>query len=178
MHLWNIVFVGGFMWESEGFAQEDQGAIYTSIDRKDCLTIDTSEWGGEFEDYYSAECPGVGGYRVFISGGDLRYNLSLGYQGQLIEGYRLLQFHNMGAAKIEWRYARRKDTAQVAYKALIYRLSYPQMDSEKARELSMLVVMRLQGKKSCVIGIIEQQKDMNQKARALAQNTSIGCMEL
>ena len=76
-----------FLLSSELWAQAKLGSIYTDVAPSTCLTLMSSE-GVDTEDYYAAECPGMGGYRIFISGGDLRYNLSPEYQNKSIDGYR------------------------------------------------------------------------------------------
>lgn len=156
-------------------------SVYTSVDTKDCVTVTSSEMDNGPIDFYTGECPAMGGYKVTITGGDIRYNLDLSYQGVRIPTLKPLYFHDMGSAKIEWRYQRTGgdwESYQVEYKALIYRLSIDSYnpDTGESKDQDTLVVVRLNGASSCVVGMVEQQADMNQKARQIADNPQATCM--
>lgn len=161
------------------YAQAKIGSVYTSVEPQDCVTINGSELLAEPEiDFYEGECAAFGGYRVYISGGDIRYSLDLSYQGQSIDTIKLASFHDMGSAKIEWRYERKGDGFDntLEYTALIYRLNYTTYtENGEPTDKDMLVVVRLDQQNSCVIGTIEQQANMNEKARQLADNKSASC---
>lgn len=160
-------------------------SAYTSLKFEDCITVNSTDFLPESEqdvDFYAGVCPGFGGYSLMVSGGDLRYSLLLSFNGKNIPLPFLAQFHETGAVA-EWRYTLTKTVVDFSndleLKALIYRLNYSDMDRNgKNINKSMLVVVRLNKEKSCVIGKIPQQKDMNVVARKLADNPSAKCIGL
>lgn len=176
------LFVGLFLFSSTSFAGYQ--SVYTNIDYKSCVTVDSSELHSEPEiDFYTGECPALGGYRVTISGGDIRYSLKLNYNGVEIPTVRPGGFHDLPSSKIEWRYERVGSWGNygVNYKALIYRLNATvDYDDSTGNPISedMLVVVRLKREKSCVVGIVKQQADMNKKARKIADNMNASCIAL
>lgn len=151
---------------------------YTSIDHKDCVVRSSSEMEKEPEgDFYDAECAGLGGYQVTISGGDIRYDLKLSYHGQEVR--KLVTtgaFHDMGAKKIEWRYKREKVdvfNSKIVYKALIFRINYAHYEEGQEHgpvNRDSLYVVKLDGANSCTVAIVPQSKDMNKKARVISND--------
>lgn len=177
--LYRYLILGlGLLLLPTAWANPSTQHAYTSVKTDDCVTIESSANLAEPEvDYYHGECPALGGYQVFITGGDLRYSLELHYAGQEVAPYRIYEFHDLGAKAIEWRYqiqAREAAMDHVKYQALIYRLRYEHPESNKDRD--QLVVVRLAGAKSCVLGVLEQQTKMNEKARQLADDPNAQCM--
>ena len=152
-------------------------SAYTSIATSDCVTSYSSEWEQEPTiDSLATECPGLGGYRPLISGGDLRYDLDLRFEDKLIEPLRLPSFHEPGSDKIEWRFSLAANE-EIQFHALIYRLSYQDYDadSDRPRDTSMLVVVRLNGAQSCLLGTVPASRDMNGKARRMADDLTLAC---
>lgn len=149
-------------------------SLYTSLNEEDCTTISLDN---SIIDSYEGVCTGVDGYNIGVSGSDLRYSVTLDYKGSEIELPRLLSFHYPGAVA-EWRYnASAKAKGGLSYNALIYRLNYLTYDDNgDPIDLSQLVVVRLNEEKSCVIGIVKNSKDMNIKARAIADDKSAKCI--
>ncbi len=174
--LMSVVFFG-----VRAFSSVDVESVYTSVLSSDCVTVASSELETDPEiDYYDAECSALGGYQVFVRGGDIRYSLELSYNGVQIPLPRPASFHDLGASKIEWRYERQysEHNSGIVYTALIYRLNYESYDAQKEEFVSTdeLVVVRLKGEKSCVIGQIEEQEKMNVLARALADDKNAQCV--
>ncbi len=173
----NILFIlATILYTSVAFSQFD--SVYTSVSSEDCLTISVSNATDEI-DFYSGECPSLGGYQVLVVGGDIRYNLDLKYNGVRIPTYKPGAFHDMGSTVIEWRYSKMGDgyQSQVNYTALIYRLSLDTYTEEQGQvEKDTLVVVRLAQENSCVIGLVEQQANMNEKAQAIADDMSRTCL--
>lgn len=143
---------------------------YTSIDILDCLTVINSEEIADAEiDFYKGFCPSFGGYEVEISGGDIRYDLKLHYNGKdLAIDDQVSGFRDMGSSKIEWRYQVNNDGdvlfgGDVKFTALIYRINFQTYNDETEKEYneSRLVVVRLDGAKSCVIGRVDASKYKN-----------------
>jgi hypothetical protein len=155
---------------------------YTSVAEKDCITTENSAWNADAEiDFYAAKCPSFGGYEVEVSGGDLRYNLKLSYNGKAIETEQLGAFHDMGSSKIEWRYDV-GSKGDIKYTALIYRLNFQDWSEEKEEnfEESRLIVVRLEGEKSCIIGRVDatDYKDSNKPnivATQIADDSKLVC---
>lgn len=165
---------------NSAFAVTD--SVYTSLKVEDCIAINASYLLPEDEqeiDYYEGVCPSFGGYQIGVSGGDIRYSVTLSYNGTEIELPRLYQFHDAGEVA-EWRYVRgavAPSINQVVYTSLIYRLNYSDYQSNgDIVEKSKLVVVRLNKENSCVIGIIDNQSRMNERARVIADDGSAPCM--
>lgn len=153
-------------------------SIYTGVEVKDCITVYNSadEVDPEIDSYHGI-CPGFGGYVVEVSGGDIRYNLKLYYNGVQIETPQLSAFHDMGSKVIEWRYE--VSSGNVAYKALIYRLSFQNYDPTTGNDFndSALFVIRLNKEASCLIGSFTASENrgqsINQLATALADSNTV-----
>lgn len=144
-------------------------SISTSLDPKDCITMQFSETDPEAEiDFYSAECPGFGGYRVYVSGSDLRYKVWLEYENTELRLSDIVSFHDLGSFKLEWFYQKTVE-GQIQYRALIHRLNvmHPTGVDDAANE-SLLIVTRLNGKKTCTVGIVKPSAQQNAQARDIA----------
>lgn len=157
-------------------------STYTSLKVSDCTTMAAHFLLPEEEqeiDFYQGTCPALGGYKVGIEGSDLRYSLVLSYQGTNIPQPKLLQFHDVGETA-EWRYISGFAGPVVnepIYTALIYRLNYSDyLPNGDVVNKSKLVVVRLADEQSCVVGIVEQQADMNDVARTIADDSRVSCL--
>ncbi len=159
---------------------------YTSILIENCAKIsDSSDHEFPEIDYLNMVCPSYGGYEVEISGGDLRYNLKLRYQGVKLPTESFGSFHSMGANQIEWRFKKVKKkpnwNSTIELKALIYRLSfsdYSEAGPPKSRDA--LVVIKLDGKKSCVTASLKSGQpniNLNIEARKIADNPKSPCLD-
>lgn len=165
-------------------AQAKNQSVYTSLEVKDCITVESDEMLPEDEryiDFYTSVCPSYGGYVLGVSGSDLRYSPHLSYQGTEIELPAFYQFHETGAV-VEWRYSlasKGEFGKELKLSALIYRIYYSDYNetTNEERDTSALIVVRLNGKKSCVLGKIEAQKDMNVLAQKLADDASAKCID-
>lgn len=164
---------------SQAFAANS--SVYTSVEPKNCITVYNSADEAEPEiDGYTGICPSFGGYIVEISGGDIRYNLKLSYNGVKIETPNLSAFHDMGSKVIEWRYEISGD--EVLYKALIYRLNFQNYNPTTGEDFndSTLFVIRLNQEASCLIGSYTASENrgvsINALATALADNATAACL--
>lgn len=157
-------------------ATANVNSIYTSIAKKDCVAISSSQLEKEPEiDHYHGECPAIGGYRVFVSGGDLRYDIKLNYHDSVIILPQISSFHEPASTKIEWRYERHKD--KIRYSALIYRISSHVVNQDgKSSNKNTLYIIRLNQEKSCFIGKVSSQSRMNEKARLIAADNNAKCL--
>jgi hypothetical protein len=91
-----------------------------------------------------------------------------------------MQFHDAGELA-EWRYVRgavSPNVNELVYTSLIYRLNYSDYASNgDIVNKSKMVVVRLNKEKSCVIGILDNESQMNEKARVMADNGSMPCLQ-
>lgn len=152
--------------------------MYTSIHKNACVTIEDSTLNPKSEiDYYTGYCKGFNEYAVVISGGDLRYNLSLLYRGDEVKFPAPQGFYGPGSNNIEWRGAANKDGTLTQFHSLIYRLNieYVGANGNNVQE-DHLYVVRLAGLKSCIIGDVGPSGTMNVEARAIADNMSLTCL--
>lgn len=154
-------------------------SAYTSVDSKDCVTYQESDDSSEI-DFYTGECAGLGGYQVIVSGGDIRYDLSLKKDGQEIKLSNYSGFHDLGSDKIEWLYERSTENA-VIYKALIHKLSiniYDESTGEQKDE-EVLLVSKLNGTNSCTVAEVKKSPRMNELAREIAEKAeNMSCLDL
>ncbi|MEM7646350.1 MAG: hypothetical protein AAF203_05530 [Pseudomonadota bacterium] len=167
------------MFAIQGLAHPELESKYTSVKPADCFAANSSELELEPEiDFYEGTCPAFGGYVVEISGGDIRYSLSLHYGKKKIDLPRPGAFHDMGSDVIEWRFNRHNSNGHGPFhpNALIYRLNVADDLTEGPKNIDRLIVVRLNKEKSCVIGDLSKVKDMNKKARAIADDFSSPCL--
>ncbi len=155
-------------------------SVYTSVKVEDCKTIEDSSKDPNAEiDFYTGHCKGLAGYTAVVSGGDIRYSLSLIYKNQEVTLTRIGAFHDMGSDKIEWRGLANSKGQLVKAQSLIYRLSISrhQDDLGDVKNDQNLFVVRLNGLNSCVVGVVKQSGTMNEEARAIAdQAHSLPCL--
>lgn len=170
----NTVILLSVLLSSTVFAKTETRSIYTDL-KNDCIVVSLPTELAPI-DFYESECKAFGGFALKESGGDLRYGPELSYGGQEIDLQRPPAFHGMGSQKIEWVYDLTRDEeglGKLNFKALIYRLSVANPDGLSA-DTSVLYVVKLDGKKSCVIGTAKT----NEEARKLANNKSAKCVQL
>lgn len=158
---------------------------YTSIEEKDCIVVESSELEKDAEiDFLSMKCQSFGGYDVEISGGDIRYNLKLSFEGKEIQTPSPSSFHDMGSKLIEWRYSRVKNAEgrnELKLWALIYRINKTvEDDNGKQSTESTLHVVRLKGKDSCLVASVSsktrQKLSQEQMALLSAEDESLPCL--
>lgn len=155
------------------FAQTKTSSVYTDL-KKDCIVVSDATDAAPI-DFYTSECKAFGGFTLKESGGDLRYGPELSFEGQEINLQRPPNFHQMGSQKIEWVYdliRGEEGDGTLKFKALIYRLSIADVEPDRPDQ-SVLYVIRLNGKKSCLIGTSKT----NEGARQLANNKSAPCVQ-
>ncbi len=152
-------------------------SAYTSLVDQSCVVYDSADLHKDPEiDFLTQECSGLGGYQVMITGGDLRYPLSLVYNGTEITLTRIYSFHQVASSKIEWLYERSTD-GRVQYKALIHRIGYD-AGTNSAKDTEILIVTKLDKEKTCPVAVISPSKNMNAQARAKAEQVdSLKCLD-
>ena len=148
---------------------------YTSLKEEDCRTLNTDE------DMYQADCPSKQNYLLHTYSRDLRSGVDLIYHKHEVSYLPIPSFHVGKTA--EWRYEKIGNSKN--YYALIYRIYTIQIDPldgdnfylPRDQDKQQLVVIRLNKKQSCLLGVIETSKNMNTEARKLADNRSAKCIE-
>lgn len=139
-------------------------SVYTSLEK--CDVIESSEQEVDAEiDYFTAECPGGDGYRVFHTGGDSRSWIVIkSGEETVIDLYNDVMRNQPGAfpfvsGKVaEWRY---KGESLIA---LIFRIAGSDLETHKLK--SKLMVVRFDVKQACVIGVATS----NEEARVIADS--------
>lgn len=143
-------------------ANADYHSVYTSLE--ECEVIESSEQDADAEiDYFTAECPGREGYRILHVGGDSRSWIVIkNGERTLIDLYNDVMRNEPGAfpyvsGKLaEWRYQGE------SLVALIFRIAGSDLETNKLR--SELMIVRLDEKQACVIGVVIS----NTEAREIA----------
>lgn len=121
-------------------------------------------------DHFRHLCPGLGGYQVIHEGGDLRSWINLTFDGQTTDLMNDTlsacpgQFPAKANDVVQWRGYRQG--GKFAPYAIIYRMM-SSADDEKQTRLETLVVIKLEGGKSRVVGHVAA-KEGNAKAEELA----------
>lgn len=144
---------------------------FTTTDPKKVKILEDSALEKDPEiDHFRHLCPGLGGYQVIHEGGDLRSWINLTFKGEKTDlmGDTLAACPGFFPAKandvVQWR-GYRKGGAFLPY-AIIYRMM-SSADDEKQTALETLVVIKLDGARSRVVGHVSS-KEGNDKAEALA----------
>ena len=164
-------------------------STYTPLTESDCHFLKLSSWDADAPiDYFTQECPAYGGYRIILTGGDLRSWLQLIRQTptgpEINEFYQdvwqnLGQFPYVSGSVLEWRYSWPETTTHINDRVpelvgLIYRVSGS--DPEDLSDRSRLVVVRLMAgnlreSRPCLLGVVNG----NEEARALLDTPSTPC---
>lgn len=175
-----IIFLLGFGFASFAFSQAPK-FFYTSL--VDCAPFLSSEWDDDMGgDYYAAECPALGGYRLFYLGGDARSWLELAKDdqsfsfapwdlGNALEGF----FPYVKGERAEWRLSvnnavTNDERPVLTAHALIYRMATNDSNDE-TKEIDTLIVLRLAENQVCYLG----SEATNEAARLLADDLTKTC---
>lgn len=149
-----------------------KGSVYTDI-QKDCLKVEMATDKAPI-DFYTYECKAFGGYKLEISGGDLRYSPTLYWNDKAIEINKPFSFHDPGSNMVEWVYEKNIDeegAGSIKWLGFIYRLSVFNGESND----SILYAVRLDKDLSCLIGSVKSSNKANELARELIYNSKAGC---
>lgn len=132
-------------------------------------------------DFFSINCWGLGGYAFSLSGGDVFHNFKIEHAGHLIHLPDSLSFSENSRARVEWRYEGPEGgTARPArYRALIYEADVQRTWGRSSPQPPGpgLVVVRLQGAGTCVVGRVPPGQHREEKARLMADDLSLPCLE-
>ena len=170
---WNrigkTVLAFGFLLLQINVATAQNESVYTSLDAKDCKTIEQSDEGAG---WYRGECKGVGGYRLEITEGDLRQSINvLSLSGEKFKlGFEQVSggFSSVGA-KAEWRMNK---TTPVA---LIVRFNANENPENPNQIISYLIVAKVSKTAVCITDIVKPSKNQNVEAQKLADEMQKTC---
>jgi len=159
-----------FFGISNSQAQTNQ-SVYTTLDAKFCRTLksDDSEAGE-----YQGRCPGVAGYALLVTEGDLRQNLTVVTPQRKQHSLELWSvvspaFSSLGP-KAEWRMS--KVNRKSVPVALIVRYNANEDSSNPKKITSYLAVTKITSTKICVTNTIPPGPTANEDARRWADEAA------
>ena len=146
---------------AEESSNEKYTSSYTSIDEKDCMTLDSDDIGS------IQECESFGDIGVKVLEGDIRKSITLTRK----DIFYILNFQSTVStafstlgSKIEWRHEKGKPKN---LKGMIVRFEvYDDLD-DLDKIHSYLVVSKITPHAICVVGKILPQSNQNELARAM-----------
>lgn len=152
-------------------AEPKPDSEFTTTDPKKVKILEDSSREKNPEiDHFRHLCPGLGGYQVIHEGGDLRSWINLIYDSGKTDLMNDTlsacpgQFPAKANNVVQWR-GFRKGGSFISY-AIIYRMMSSADDAKQTR-LETLVIIKLDGQKSRVVGHLDA-KEGNEKAEILA----------
>ena len=152
-------------------AAQTNRSVYTPLGEKQCRVIKSAEAG---DDGYEARCPGTAGYKLLLSEGDLRQNITvITPQGKKhsLELWSVVSgaFSSVGP-KAEWRIAtQNKKSVPVA---LILRYNASEDPEKPDKRTSYLAVTKITPTEICVTDKISPGPTANEDARRAADASS------
>lgn len=170
-----FVLISALALSSTAFAA-DKGyqSVYSPLTGKHCITVGTMTLEAE------QECAGMAGFRVRLIDADDRQSLTLmkGSKEYPLDFWSTVSsnFSELGKL-IEWRVNIDKKSRDLQAIALIVRFKNSEGDGSKMN--SDLVVVDLQRKNICAVGVVKATKDgkQNENARKMADNaTGLKCL--
>lgn len=160
-----FIFIASLSFTANAYAQKIT-SVYTGLDEKSCKVI---ELDAEGAGWYRGICPGVGGYRLELTEGDLRQTINVVAPDK--RTYRLA-FNSISSAfsytgaKAEWRMKGKKPVA------LIVRFNANEDVENHKKVTSYLSVTKITPNEVCVVDVIKAGKDQNLQARRSADNAA------
>lgn len=146
-------------------------SVYTPLGDKDCRQIKSAEAG---DDGYEGRCPGTAGYRLLLSEGDLRQNITVitpkGTRHSL-DLWSVVSggFSSLGP-KAEWRLA--SQNRKLVPVALILRYNASEDPESPNKLTSYLAVAKITPTEICVTDKISPGPKANEDARRAADAAS------
>lgn len=142
-------------------------SVYTNLNEKFCKTLEQSDEGAG---WYRGECPGVGGYKLQVTEGDIRQSIDVIMPNKTRFEMDLTvnvspAFSSVGE-KAEWRVTR-KGKSVVPY-ALIVRYNASENSEKPEQNTSYLVVIKITKNLACITDVVKPSAKANEQARELA----------
>lgn len=145
-------------------------SVYTNLNDKFCKTLEQSDEGAG---WYRGECPGVGGYKLQVTEGDIRQSIDVVMPGK--KRFELDLPLNVSPAfssvgeKAEWRVTRKGKS--IAPYALIVRYNASENSEKPEQNTSYLVVVKITKNLACVTDVVTPSAKANEQARELADGS-------
>jgi hypothetical protein len=148
-------------------APDKVDSIYTSLDTKDCKTLEAYE---DEAGWYKGRCSGTAGYQLDLVEGDIRQTLTvIGPKGKEfpLELWSIVSsgFSALGK-KAEWRV--KTSGGKTTPFALIVRYNVNDDPEQPEKTTSYLVVSKITATEICVTAVVEPVGDANKEARVRA----------
>ena len=146
---------------AEESSSEKYTSSYTSIDEKDCITLDSDDLGS------IQECEPFGNIGVKVVEGDIRQSITLtrknreyilNFQSTVKVGFSTL------GSTLEWRHEKGKPET---VKGMIVRLDVNEDPEDLDKIISYLIVNKITADNICVVGKIFPQSNQEELARAM-----------
>jgi hypothetical protein len=157
-----IVCLSFWVLLQTSLAARAEDSVYTPLDLSACQTLESFGDGGRYR------CPGLDGLPVFVSEGDLRFDVDYGTANESFDGFGA--FNDIGKT-IEWRLRGGKPFAAI----LRYSLDIAGEDGEM-RKGSVLQVSKIgtEGRPGCAVAYVDAVANKN--ANGLARDTADGAV--
>ena len=161
-----ITFIGLLFFTLSMVMAEDKtnplnSSSYTSIEQKDCITLDSDNIG------LVQECEAFENIRVKVVVGDSRESIILTRKGREYDLALLSLFNPISfsfGSKLEWRHSL---TNSKNIKGVIIPLNLSDDSENLDKASSFLVVTKIKSDKICVIAKIAPQKEQDEIAREI-----------
>jgi len=165
-----------FLMVSITWAKDKTGSLntssYTSIEQKDCVTLDSDNIG------LVQECEAFEDIGVKVIVGDTRKSIILTRDERAYELAFLLMFKSLFSSfgsKLEWRH-RLANTKEI--KGVIIPINMSEDVENLEKTTSYLVVTKITKEKICVVAKIAPQKDQHEIAReVLDTDEDLPCLK-
>jgi hypothetical protein len=146
-------------------------SVYTDLDSRKCRTLKTTEdEGGSYE----GKCPGVAGYTLIVTEGDLRQNIEVvtakGKKHSLDLWTVVSSAFSSLGPKAEWRMTRQK--GKLVPFALIVRYNASENPEDSSKITSYLAVAKITANSICVTDKIAPGTNANELARKAADGAA------
>lgn len=146
-------------------------SIYTNLSAKNCKTLEQSDEG---TGWYRGECPGIGGYKLQVTEGDIRQSIDVVAPGK--KKYELNFTGNVSSAfssvgeKAEWRVIRKGKVFKPT--AFIVRFNASENGEDATVLTSYLVVSKITKTRICITDVVKSGANANAEARRLADSSA------
>lgn len=150
------------------FAQKSKiQSVYTSLKTDGCKTLESEDTG---TGWYRGECPGIGGYKLHVTEGDIRQSIDIiapnknKYELDFI-GHVSGGFSTVGE-RVEWRVTGTGKKQMPI--ALIVRFNASENPEDSSKITSYLVVSKITKNQICITDIVKADAKQNEEAQKLA----------
>jgi hypothetical protein len=166
-----FLFLSSFL-NAKDTLNSNYSSTYTSIEQKDCITLDSDNLGS------IQECESFSNIKVKVIEGDIRQSITLtrNEKEYELEFWSTVSsgFSSLGS-KIEWRH---KLSEPQNPKGMIVRLEVNDDPEDPEHVSSYLVVSKITNEKICVVAKVLPQEKQNEVARKMLDtSTELLCVK-